>query len=70
MIPSSDGRLDNGGDAIRREAPLENFPGTDGTADTTRVNACIECMVREAPTQYLWMHKRFKTRPLREVDVY
>jgi KDO2-lipid IV(A) lauroyltransferase len=26
--------------------------------------------VREAPTQYLWMHKRFKTRPPGEASVY
>ena len=39
-------------------------------ADTARVNACIECMVREAPSQYLWMHKRFKTRPAGDADFY
>ena len=52
-----------GGYAIRLEAPLEGFPGSDVVADTARVNAAIERMVREAPAQYLWLHKRFKTRP-------
>jgi KDO2-lipid IV(A) lauroyltransferase len=55
---------------IRLEAPLEDFPGDDVVADTARVNACIERMVREAPAQYLWMHKRFKTRPPGEPPVY
>lgn len=55
---------------IRLEAPLEDFPSGDAVADTARVNACIERMVREAPAQYLWMHKRFKTRPPGEADVY
>ncbi|MEO5623450.1 MAG: LpxL/LpxP family Kdo(2)-lipid IV(A) lauroyl/palmitoleoyl acyltransferase [Dokdonella sp.] len=63
-------RRDDGGYAIRLEAPLVDFPSTNIVADTTRVNALIERMVREAPTQYLWMHKRFKTRPPGEADVY
>ncbi|MFX6190147.1 lauroyl acyltransferase, partial [Acinetobacter baumannii] len=35
----------------------------DATADSARVNAAIEAMVREAPSQYLWIHRRFKRRP-------
>jgi KDO2-lipid IV(A) lauroyltransferase len=27
-------------------------------------------MVREAPEQYLWVHKRFKTRPEGEPQIY
>lgn len=63
-------RLDGGGYAIRLEAPLDAFPTADALADTTRVNAAIERMVREAPSQYLWLHKRFKTRPPGEAAVY
>ena len=32
-------------------------------SDTARVNAAIEQMVREAPDQYLWIHRRFKRQP-------
>jgi len=70
VIPFFHRRLDGGGYAIRLEAPLQNFPTSDAVADTARVNASIERMVREAPTQYLWMHKRFKTRPPGAADVY
>jgi KDO2-lipid IV(A) lauroyltransferase len=63
-------RREDGGYAIRLEAPLADFPGTDAAADTARVNAAIERMVGEAPTQYLWMHKRFKTRPSGAPPVY
>ncbi|NCT69136.1 MAG: LpxL/LpxP family Kdo(2)-lipid IV(A) lauroyl/palmitoleoyl acyltransferase [Rhodanobacteraceae bacterium] len=70
VIPFFHRRLDGGGYAIRLEAPLADFPSADAAADTARVNACIERMVREAPSQYLWMHKRFKTRPPGEADVY
>jgi len=48
---------------LRVGAPLEDFPSNDAAADSTRVNAAIEAMVREAPTQYLWIHRRFKRRP-------
>jgi len=70
VIPFFHRRLPQGGYAIRLEAPLEHFPGPDAVIDTARVNASIERMVREAPTQYLWMHKRFKTRPPGEASVY
>jgi KDO2-lipid IV(A) lauroyltransferase len=70
VVPFFHRRLEGGGYAIRLEQPLPGFPGDDALADTTRVNACIERMVREAPTQYLWMHKRFKTRPPGEASVY
>ncbi|HEX7326211.1 MAG TPA: LpxL/LpxP family Kdo(2)-lipid IV(A) lauroyl/palmitoleoyl acyltransferase [Rhodanobacteraceae bacterium] len=63
VIPFFHRRTADGGYALRLEAPLENFPSDDVVADTTRVNAAIERMVREAPAQYLWAHKRFKTRP-------
>ena len=63
VIPFFHRREARGGYAIKLEAPLENFPSTDIVGDTTRINASIERMVREAPEQYLWVHKRFKTRP-------
>ena len=43
--------------------PLPDFPTDDAVADTAQVNAAIEAMVREAPTQYLWIHRRFKRQP-------
>lgn len=48
-------------------------PGPDGKpADelryvTERYTAAIEKFVREDPTQYLWIHRRWKTRPKDEV---
>ena len=71
VIPFFHRRLPHGeGYALRLEAPLENFPGPDVLADTARVNACIEQMVRAAPEQYLWVHKRFKTRPAGQPEIY
>jgi Kdo2-lipid IVA lauroyltransferase/acyltransferase len=47
-----------------------DFPGADLEADTRRMNAYIEDCVREAPEQYYWVHKRFKTRPPGEPRIY
>jgi KDO2-lipid IV(A) lauroyltransferase len=40
--------------------PLENFPSDCSVADATRFNRMIEAQVRNAPEQYLWIHRRFK----------
>ncbi len=42
---------------------LEGFPTGDVEADTQRVNDIIEGWVRHHPDQYLWIHRRFRTRP-------
>lgn len=49
---------------------LENFPSKDIKADTTMTNQQIEKMVLECDDQYMWMHKRFKTRPEGEESFY
>jgi KDO2-lipid IV(A) lauroyltransferase len=48
----------------------EDFPTGDVEADTQRMNAFIEARIREMPEQYLWTHKRFKTRPPGERGLY
>jgi Kdo2-lipid IVA lauroyltransferase/acyltransferase len=70
VMPFFHRRLPGGGYAMRLGAPLPGLPGADVASDTARVNACIEQMVREAPEQYLWVHKRFKTRPPGHAPVY
>ncbi|MBS0194211.1 MAG: LpxL/LpxP family Kdo(2)-lipid IV(A) lauroyl/palmitoleoyl acyltransferase [Proteobacteria bacterium] len=55
---------------LRIAPPLADFPSSDAAADTARVNAQIEAMVRQAPAQYLWIHRRFKRRPQGEPAVY
>lgn len=70
VIPFFHRREPGGGYVIRLAPPLEDFPSRDVTADTARVNRVIEQMAREAPAQYLWVHKRFKTRPEGEPPVY
>ena len=70
VVPFFHRRDGRGGYVLRIGTPLANFP-TDGVvADTSAVNALIEQMVREAPDEYLWIHRRFKTRPPGEKPLY
>jgi KDO2-lipid IV(A) lauroyltransferase len=63
-------RDDGRGYVIRIEGPLDDFPGADVVVDATRINGLIEAMVREAPAEYLWVHRRFKRRPGGEGSYY
>lgn len=56
-------RREDGSYALRLSPVFEDFPSADATADTARVIAAIEGMARQAPSQYLWIHRRFKRQP-------
>lgn len=43
--------------------PWENYPTGDDVTDTRRINAELERWILKLPDQYLWTHRRFKTRP-------
>ena len=55
---------------VRFLAPWTDFPTDDALADTARMNRWIEKEIRRDPAQYLWVHKRFKTRPAGEPSLY
>jgi KDO2-lipid IV(A) lauroyltransferase len=46
------------------------WPSGDPTADAARYMAELEAVVRRHPEQYLWVHRRFKTRPPGEPPLY
>ena len=48
----------------------ENFPTDDVQADTATMNRQLEQMIDTMPTQYYWVHQRFKSRPPGEAGVY
>lgn len=64
MLPGSQGYT------VRFLAPWSDFPTDDPLADARRMNAWIEDEIRRNPAQYLWVHKRFKTRPAGEATLY
>ena len=47
-----------------------DWPTADPVADAARMNAFIETQILRDPAQYLWVHKRFKTRPPGEPSLY
>ena len=63
VLPFFHRRRDDGGYELEVQPALADFPGSDAVADTARVMATIEAMIRRAPEQYLWIHQRFKRQP-------
>ncbi len=51
-------------------APLAQLPGASDEADAALINQHIEQAVRQYPAQYLWLHRRFKTRPTGAESIY
>ncbi|MDR2925994.1 MAG: lipid A biosynthesis acyltransferase [Azoarcus sp.] len=64
MLPGGAGYVLEVGEA------WENFPTDDVEADTRRMNAWLEGVVRTMPEQYYWVHRRFKTRPAGQTYPY
>lgn len=48
----------------------ETFPTGDDQQDATMINAMLEKAIRVQPEQYMWVHRRFKTRPEGEASLY
>jgi KDO2-lipid IV(A) lauroyltransferase len=63
-------KRDGSGYVLRIGPPLENFPSGDEVADAAAINRSIGEYVRLHPENYMWIHKRFKTRPPGEAPVY
>ena len=64
MLPGGQGYLVDIDDA------WTDFPTSDVSADSARMNTYIESVVRNQPEQYYWVHRRFKTRPEGQPRVY
>ena len=64
VVPFFPRRTDDDRGYVLAIAPaLEGFPTGDPQRDAERINAVIEAQVRQAPAQYLWVHRRFKGTP-------
>jgi KDO2-lipid IV(A) lauroyltransferase len=55
---------------VRFMPAWEHWPTVDPVADAAAMNRFIEEQIRLMPAQYLWVHKRFKTRPEGAPPVY
>lgn len=56
--------------SVRFYAPATDLESPDPTEEAARMNRLLERLVREAPEQYLWTQKIFRTRPPGEASVY
>jgi len=52
------------------EPPLNDYPNDDAVENASRTNQILQNQILKAPEQYLWIHKRFKTRPEGEASFY
>jgi KDO2-lipid IV(A) lauroyltransferase len=63
-------REDGSGYTLKISPPIENFPTGDERTDATRINYLLAEEIRQQPDQYMWVHRRFKTRPEGEPPLY
>lgn len=49
---------------------MTDYPNDDEQAAASYMNKVIEKEILRAPEQYLWVHRRFKTRPVGEASLY
>lgn len=63
-------KADGSGYHLKVLPPVEHYPEGDAEVDAARINHIIEACIRLQPEQYLWVHRRFKTRPEGEPDLY
>jgi KDO2-lipid IV(A) lauroyltransferase len=70
LIPLSFRRVAGARYELRFHAPLAGFPSDDPVADTRRLVRILELAVRAAPEQYVWFHRRFRSRPYEQTDPY
>ena len=55
---------------VKFDAPWPNYPGDNIIMATLHMNAYIETQIIQTPAEYFWTHRRFKTRPQGESNVY
>lgn len=63
-------RDDNGHYRVSFSPVLADYPCEDEVVNASRINTAIEQSIRRRPSQYMWVHRRFKTRPEGEAPFY
>ncbi|MCY1202763.1 Lipid A biosynthesis lauroyltransferase [compost metagenome] len=63
-------KLTPGGYEIQVLSAWQNFPTDDVEADTALMNERLQGYIDTMPSQYYWVHRRFKTRPEGEPPIY
>jgi len=61
---------DSSGYSLHIGQALDDYPAHNEFAAASYMNRVIESEILRAPEQYLWIHRRFKTRPIGEPSLY
>lgn len=70
-VPFTVVRQNSRGDyLVQIEPPLDAYPKNDIKAAAAYVNKAVERSIMKAPEQYMWLHRRFKSRPEGEPSLY
>lgn len=70
IIPFTPKREKNGHYTVYVTSPLNGYPIEDDVQAATFMNKAIENEILKAPEQYMWLHRRFKTRPKGDAPLY
>ncbi len=71
VVPLLPYRLPNGqGYGAEILPALDQFPSGDDQQDAQRIMSLVESWISRYTAQYVWVHRRFKTRPNENDDVY
>ena len=71
LIMFSHYRKDDGSGYILLLSPvIKNYPTGDDIKDATLINNILEKAIRQKPDQYMWTHRRFKSRPENQPNFY
>lgn len=63
-------RPNAGGYDLLIQPELKNYPMDDEIAAAAYMNKVVEKEIMRAPDQYMWLHRRFKTRPVGAPSLY
>lgn len=70
IVPFTMVRGKDGHYTLTISAPVEGFPKEDHQRAAAFVNQIVETSIMASPSQYMWLHRRFKTRPEGEDCLY
>ena len=63
-------KADRSGYSLHIGKAMTDYPAKDEHEAASYINKVIEREILRAPEQYLWIHRRFKTRPPGEASLY